>query len=108
MKRSLLFSICICYLINCSSQNRNNIWYFGYHAGINFNTNPPTAISNAPMYEQDEGVATICNNNGQILFYTNGIYVWNRNNTIMPNGSSLGGALSATQSALIIPKPCDS
>ncbi len=53
----------------------------------------------------DEAGATISDNNGNLLFYTNGDTVYNRNQTMMPNGFGLLGHPSATQGSLIIPKP---
>ena len=108
MKRSLCFLIFIFCLINCFSQNRNNTWYFGQYAGIDFNANPPTALHNSMMYAY-ESSSTICDNNGNILFYTNGDTVWNKNHVVMQNGTGLlsGPGTSATQGVMIVPKPCD-
>jgi hypothetical protein len=36
-----------------------------------------------------EGCATISNSSGQLLFYTDGITVYNRNHQVMPNGTGL-------------------
>ncbi len=107
MKKYLLFFIFFFNLLNCFSQNRNNIWYFGDQAGINFNTNPPTATTSA-MHSY-EASSAICDNNGNLLFYTNGDTVWNRNHVAMQNGIGLlsGSQASATQGVLIVPKPCD-
>ncbi|MFT3908742.1 MAG: gliding motility-associated C-terminal domain-containing protein [Ferruginibacter sp.] len=105
MIRYLLFSLCMMLGAHSFSQNWNNkIWYFGSRGGINFNTNPATAIGNSAM-GQSEGTSTMCDVNGNILFYTNGINVWNRNHQVMPNGSNLHGHPSATQSALILKLP---
>ncbi len=55
-----------------------------------------------------EASSIICDNNGNLLFYTNGDTVWNRNHVMMVNGFDLAGGVhsSATQGAIIIPKPC--
>jgi len=53
----------------------------------------------------NEGCATISDNNGNLLFYTDGIKVWNRNGQVMPNGSGLKGDPSSSNSAIVIPKP---
>src|SRR5437868_1237164 len=87
-----------------SAQNENNIWYFGDVCGLDFNSGSPVAISNSAMY-QWEGCATMCDAGGNILFYTNGITVWNKQHSVMVNGDSLYGDGSATQSALIIKQP---
>ncbi|HTN45965.1 MAG TPA: T9SS type A sorting domain-containing protein [Flavipsychrobacter sp.] len=88
---------------------QNRKWAVGDFYGLDF-SNPsgpvvfPTAMDNA------EGEASICDGNGDLLFYTNGNTVWNKNGTAMPNGTNLTGTgttatLSTTQGALIVPMP---
>jgi gliding motility-associated-like protein len=82
---------------------RANIWYFGSNAGIDFNPlpeNPPAPISN-PVMNAPEGTATISDRNGQVIFYTDGDKVWNRQNVEIATG--IGGQPGSTQSSLIIP-----
>lgn len=85
----------------------NNIWAMGQKCGIDFNTNPPTAI--ATGISSPEGSATVCNSNGQLLFYTNGTDAWTAAGNLMPNGIEINNVpahtLSSTQGALIIPDP---
>lgn len=81
-------------------------WYFGSTAGLDFNTSPPTALTDGAL-ETNEGVATISSESGQLLFYTDGRSVWDRNHQITPNGTGLTGDSSSTQSAIIVPKPND-
>lgn len=89
----------------CFSQNQNNIWYFGDKAGLNFNTSPPTTLSDG-VFSHTEGVSSVCDVNGDLLFFTNGLQVWNANKQIMPNGGGLLGNNSSSQ-ILIVPKPGD-
>lgn len=84
------------------SQGENNNWYFGNEAAINF-AGSPTATFNSQM-NQLEGVASISDWNGNLLFYTNGVDVWNRQHQIMLNGTGLTGNDSAQQ-VLIVPYP---
>jgi len=91
-----------------TAQNQNNIWYFGYNAGIDFNTSPPTPLDDGQTMTRG-GTAVVSDpKTGALLFYTDGISIWNRNHAVMPHGRSLHGAELATQSALIVPKPGDS
>jgi hypothetical protein len=116
--RTILFLYC-CFFVPllCFSQKENNIWYFGNHAGVDFTSGTPVALTNSAMYTY-EGSATICDSIGSLLFYTNGgqLYdtlfdsigaVWNRNHSVMPNGvlNHNGGCFSSIQSSLIIPNP---
>ena len=98
----LLFIILFC-VLHVVAQKQNNIWYFGNKAGLDFNSNPPTGIQ-SPLTTV-EGTASICDPAGNLLFYTNGETVWDRNHDIMPNGNSLLGGESSTQAALILPLP---
>ncbi len=96
----LLFSFCT----NAQDIKRTAIWYFGQNAGINFNTTPPTPLTDGAM-DTKEGCATICDTSGNLLFYTNGEKIWNKNHQIMENGNGLLGHWSSTQSSLIVPLP---
>lgn len=93
----------------CYSQKQGNIWYFGDHAGIDFSSGIPVAITDGatytPPFDPSDGTAVICDSSGSLLFYTNGQQIWNRNHIIMPNGDSILGHWSSTQSALIVPEP---
>ncbi|MCX6275516.1 MAG: T9SS type A sorting domain-containing protein [Bacteroidetes bacterium] len=86
------------------AQKEGNIWCFGAGAGIDFNSGSPVFFPGVAM-NQWEGVSSIANANGQLLFYSDGITVWNRNHVVMPNGSGLTGGSSSTQSALIVKQP---
>ena len=91
-----------------ASAQQNNIWYFGRQAGLDFNSQGgqpvPTALQNSAM-NTDEGCSTICDDNGNLLFYTNGITVYNKEHNVMQNGDNLLGNKSACQSGLIVPQP---
>ncbi|MEZ4740004.1 MAG: gliding motility-associated C-terminal domain-containing protein [Flavobacteriales bacterium] len=89
----------------CSAQAQHAFWPFGFNAGLDFSGGVPLAIT-TPL-STDEGCASICDANGQLLFYSNGETVWDRNNNVMPNGTGLFGTFSTSQSALIVPFPDD-
>ncbi|MGE5944116.1 MAG: hypothetical protein ACM31G_07235, partial [Flavobacteriales bacterium] len=86
------------------AQKEANIWYFGHNAGLDFNSGSPAVITDGKLVTE-EGCATISNKDGQLLFYTDGMTVWNRNHNIMINGTGLKGHFSSTNSAIIVPKP---
>lgn len=100
----LVLSILISFVTGVAAQKQANIWYFGHKAGLDFSSGNPQPLSNS-MMNTDEGCASIADNDGNLLFYTNGINVWNRNHRQMPNGYKLMGHRSSTQSAIIVPKP---
>lgn len=102
MKKILLLISCA-FLSNFSNaQHSTDNWFFGVNAALHFPG--PTVITGSGLVTT-EGCASISNSTGGILFYTDGISVWNRNNVVMPNGTGLMGGTSSTQSALIVPKP---
>lgn len=89
---------------SCNTISKNNAknWYFGNQAALKFENNVPIAMTNSAM-TQVEGVATMSDSNGNLLFYTNGITVFNRNHEIMVNGTGLLSHSSNTQAAFIVP-----
>lgn len=91
-------------LLFAQIDDRINIWYFGTNAGLNFNTGVATALEDGELITA-EGCATSCDENGNLLFYTDGQTVWDKEHNIMPNGTGLMGDWSATQSAIIVPSP---
>lgn len=86
------------------AQNQTNIWYFSANAGLDFNSGTPVALTNGQI-NTIEGTASICDDNGVLLFYTDGVTVWDATHAIMSNGSGLNGNGSSSQSALIIKQP---
>ncbi|MDD4742922.1 MAG: PKD domain-containing protein, partial [Bacteroidales bacterium] len=85
-------------------QYPGEVWYFGASAGIDFKTDPPSPLSDGNV-NSIEGCATMCDGAGNLLLYTDGITVWNRNNQIMENGEGLFGHHSSTQTAVIVKQP---
>ena len=84
-------------------QKEANIWYFGHFLGIDFNSGTAVPLNDGQL-TTTEGVASICDANGALLFYTDGIKIWNRLHVVMLNGTGLFGDPSSTQSAIIVPK----
>lgn len=104
MKKYIIITLLLAFSA-ASAQKEVNIWYFGEGAGIDFNFDPPQVLSDNTSFSQLEGVATICDKNGSLLFYTDGRKIWNRNHQVMPNGDNLNGHFSATQAGVIVPIP---
>jgi len=89
------------------AQNEYAIWYFSKNAGLDFRGGTPVPLIDSRMDDfTEEGTAAFCDPaTGALLFYTNGMNVWNARHEIMPNGKRLLGHISSTQSALIVPLP---
>ncbi len=100
----ICISLFIFHSLNCHSQKEGNQWYFGYRAGLSFNSSPPKALNDSKIY-QWEGCSSMSDESGNLLFYTDGITVWNKMHKEMENGTNLFGHYSSTQSALIVKKP---
>jgi hypothetical protein len=94
-------------LISCQlsfSQNQGKIWYFGNQAGLDFNSGTPVALTNGVLNTSDCSSA-ISTTSGSILFYTDGLTVWNANHVVMANGTGLLGGNTSGQAALSVPQP---
>ena len=94
------------YSSNCIAQGKEaNIWYFGWGAGIDFNQGtPPVVLTNSQMYIMSgtlSGSASISDSNGNLLFYSDGVTIWNNAHQYMQNGQYIGH--NSTQGAMIVP-----
>ena len=104
MKRIFLICCLLFIAVFVFAQRQASTWYFGNKAGLDFRQFPPTALYNSGLGSL-EGCAAISDMNGQILFYTNGLVVNNKNHVLMKNGAGLLGDLSSTSNAVIVPLP---
>lgn len=84
------------------AQAQASHWYFGENAGLDFSSGAPAAVTNGSL-NASEGVSSISDKNGKLLFYTDGETIFTRRHNAMINGSDLTGSFTSSQSALIVP-----
>jgi len=126
---SILLLLFILTLPDASAQKEGYNWYFGHWAGLTWKTlrqydatpawdksdwltNPspsikldlPSIIATSEM-NTNEGCFSISDPDGNTLFYSDGITIWNRLDNPMPNGTGLTGDPSSAQSGIILPYP---
>ena len=84
-----VFPLIIFFSISGQSQQlEGNWWYFGFYAGLHFTNGYPEADTNSQL-QTSSGAATYSDSNGNLIFYTDGNTVLNRNHSIVPNGTNL-------------------
>ncbi|HLO90988.1 MAG TPA: gliding motility-associated C-terminal domain-containing protein, partial [Lentimicrobium sp.] len=94
-------------IINLSlfAQKEANIWYFGFNAGLDFNSGEPQVIDYNNVHTF-MGTAVINDSAGNLLFYCDGRKVYNRQHNIMSNGDNLfDDDYTVTQRVLIVKLP---
>jgi len=108
IKYALSLSFCLMITFTTYSQLQNANWYFGNQTGLNFNdgTSSPTILDDGVM-NTIGGSVTVSDEYGNLLFYTNGVNVWNRDHQIMPDGSGLNGSATVSQSVVVLQEPND-
>jgi gliding motility-associated-like protein len=79
-----------------------NRWYFGKNAGLDFTTDPPTPLDEGKTNTR-EGCAVQCDAQGQLLFYADGYYPYNRIHDQLID-APLNGSPVTTQT-IIVPFP---
>lgn len=118
-----IISILILFLITVGSiyaQKEQYNWYFGFNARLSWNstrtltgtgvygtanaslTGLPVQFLGSAM-QTYEGCFSTSDANGNILFYSDGITIWNKNNQVMVTGLTSGP--SSAQSGIILPYP---
>lgn len=79
-------------------------WFFGNGAGLSFYSGNPQ-IEVGSRLGAPGGCSALSDSTGQLRCYSNGYQVWNQNHQLLINGTNIGGDPTASQPALLIPKP---
>ena len=58
-----------------NAQNQWNYWYFGNHAGLNFNSGSPIPALGGQFIGKEGGACYSDPTTGNLMFYTDGQYV---------------------------------
>ncbi len=85
--------------VNSYGQGEASNWYFGLNAGYNFMSEQALVDG---QIKQLEGCSTVSDSLGNLLFYTDGSTIWNKDHLIMTNGEGLNSSFSCSQSSLIV------
>lgn len=84
-------------------------WHIGQGAVVDFgiNNKSPAVASRAvgPGSRETklEGITTVSDKSGNLLFYSDGITVWDRNGEVMENSAGLSGTYTTTQAVASFP-----
>lgn len=104
VKSKRVFIVLIFIYCYSFGQRETENWYFGEKAGINFIDRKPNILNDGEL-TTPKGSATISDKNGNLLFYTDGVFVFNKNHIGMEDGLLIASDKEVLQSSIIIPKP---
>ncbi|MCB0696496.1 MAG: hypothetical protein KDC07_03980, partial [Chitinophagaceae bacterium] len=108
--RKLPVTVILIFLhITAFAQRQNNNWCFGNGAAIDFNSGSPASYKSS--VNAFEACATVSDRqSGALLFYTDGVRIWNSQHNVMPNGNAIGNDIfsSAMRGVAIVPVTNDS
>lgn len=93
--------------IELKAQNETNVWYFGDGAGLDFNVGTDPGVLEDGELDSFEGCSSICNSDGDLLFYTDSKSVFRSDHQVMTNGFDLNGSDNSIQSSIIVPSPAN-
>jgi hypothetical protein len=105
MMKKVLFLFFVLMANSLHAQKEDYIWYFGRTgAGLDFHECNPVVLTDGAHSQAWEGTATMCDAvSGQLLFYTDGVFIYNANHSLM-TGNPAGIWNTSTQN-IIIRKP---
>lgn len=87
----------------------NYVWPCIMDSALDFNSGSPVKVKSGievfwcTGHTNETSFASVCDNNGRLLFYTDGDSIWNRNHNVMPNGYIISDTWGAQQGLLIVP-----
>ena len=116
---ALVISVVVCMQIQ--AQKEANNWAFGQNVGLTWNTTQSltatglagtanAVLDGLPTFTRtsivtQEGCFSLSDSDGNLLFYSDGMTIWDKNNAVMTNGTGLTGHNSSAQSGIILPYP---
>lgn len=83
------------------------VWHFGLHAGLRFDNGARAPVLGGQTNSWEGASMALDKTTGELLFYSDGRNVWDRDHRIMANGGGLSGGASSTQAALIVRAPAN-
>jgi gliding motility-associated-like protein len=98
----LVISFTSCLYVN--AQKEFSKWYFGDKAAIDFSSGTATVLSNSKINGLDN-TCSIADSAGNLLYYFDGLNIYNKNHQVMSNGSGLGTDASSGHVAVTIRRP---
>ncbi len=104
MKTIILFIILLISFEYFGQLEKSN-WIFGRKAWLKMSSAGSVPILPNVDYLALEGTSSYSDKNGNLVLYTDGLTVYNKDLEIIENGTNLYGDSSSTQT-LIVPKPC--
>lgn len=100
----LFFSIILVISISCHAQsNRISHWFFGFNNHFDFSDTANPKLTREGNTYTWGNTATMSDKKGNLLFYTDGETVWNKQHKQMINGTGLHGSAADGQGSIIIP-----
>lgn len=76
----------------------------GEKSGLDFNNPDSVIVLHDDNMIAQSGCTSMCDSSGKLLFYSNGVLVYNKNHKLMPNGVTLAGS-SESFGVLAVKKP---
>ncbi|PXV68192.1 hypothetical protein CLV62_102224 [Dysgonomonas alginatilytica] len=123
MRQILILLLIVVMYLSGHAQKQTYNWAFGLRCGLTWNTTRDVAVTGlagtpdatltglpnsfSSSISTMEGCFSLSDANGNLLFYSDGMTIWNKNNQAMVNGSGMTGNNSSAQSGIIVPYPGD-
>jgi uncharacterized protein (TIGR02145 family) len=106
MQNKYFILLLLLFTIDGYSQGEFNNWYFGWHAGMTFNSGPPVALPASPI-AQSSGISgfSISDSIGNFLFCSEGKKIYDKFLNVTPNGAGLLGGGADCQAAIALQLP---
>lgn len=93
---------------NYKRPKQADTWIFGHEGRLTFHNLEAEANPTTGDYGIPFGSSTMSDENGNLLFFTNGETVYNKAFSVMTNGTGLLGSKYLGQSSIIVPDPASS